>query len=389
MNLTFTVQNSNETCSIQVNALPTSVTCSLSANTTSSASLTISYRGSNGSGFKNSPPLVFTTGPGLPTSSLQAIVDPIDMSSGKTTMGFCMTSPESLSGIATTIATLSGTGFIGNQVVSTSSFSMAPGLLACPNKIGYTLNYRLAWSSNYTFSISVNVNGQNFTDSINWTTPAAPILAGLIPTLGAITNLTSTGYTVVVLNYDPTFTWSVNASLGSASINSSGLITVSGLSPNQLSVLTVSSSRSGYSNGSASISTTTIASVPLPALLSSFQNFGTPVPGRNLGFTLSMSNVTTATIVATNGVTTLTGALGQGPSGDNWIYVTSGTPGGVAGYTGSGYSILRDSGKLQRCHQCNQFSWREHSISNRIVLYCGSTSARDAFESNNVCKYFF
>jgi len=65
---------------------------------------------------------------------------------------------------------------------------------------------------------------------------------------------TADGFTVQVSNYDPGFTWDVTQTAGNASISSSGLITVAGLTSGQSSVITVETSRSGYESGSADIS---------------------------------------------------------------------------------------------------------------------------------------
>ena len=62
------------------------------------------------------------------------------------------------------------------------------------------------------------------------------------------------GYTIQITNYDPTFTYSVTTSAGSVSIDSAGLITVSGLRPDQTATVTVTTSRSGYSTISTTVS---------------------------------------------------------------------------------------------------------------------------------------
>ncbi len=65
---------------------------------------------------------------------------------------------------------------------------------------------------------------------------------------------TADGFTVQVSNYDAGFTWDVTPTAGTATISSSGLITVVGLTSGQSSVLTVSTTRSGYESGGADIS---------------------------------------------------------------------------------------------------------------------------------------
>ena len=77
--------------------------------------------------------------------------------------------------------------------------------------------------------------------------------AALTPEFGGVVS-TADGFTVQVSNYDSGFTWDVTPTAGTASISSSGLITVAGLTSGQSSVVTVGTSRSGYESGSADIS---------------------------------------------------------------------------------------------------------------------------------------
>jgi hypothetical protein len=60
-------------------------------------------------------------------------------------------------------------------------------------------------------------------------------------------------FTVQVTNYDSAFTYAVTSSAGQASINSTGLITVTGLRPDQSVTVTVTTTRTGYASGSGSI----------------------------------------------------------------------------------------------------------------------------------------
>jgi hypothetical protein len=76
----------------------------------------------------------------------------------------------------------------------------------------------------------------------------------------------STGFTVQVTNYDGAFAWTVTTNAGSASINGSGLITVSGLSGEGASAtITASTTKSGIPDGGAS-TTGTIPDITVPVL---------------------------------------------------------------------------------------------------------------------------
>jgi titin len=82
---------------------------------------------------------------------------------------------------------------------------------------------------------------------------SASMGAALTPDFGGVVS-TADGFTVQVSNYDSGFTWNVTSTVGTASIGSSGLITVAGLNSGQSSVVTVTTTRSGYESGTADIS---------------------------------------------------------------------------------------------------------------------------------------
>lgn len=75
----------------------------------------------------------------------------------------------------------------------------------------------------------------------------------LVPTFGTPTP-TSDGFTVQVTNHDTDFTWSVTVTAGSAAIDATGLVTVTGLGTDDQQTVTVTTKRSLFESGSASIS---------------------------------------------------------------------------------------------------------------------------------------
>jgi len=77
-------------------------------------------------------------------------------------------------------------------------------------------------------------------------------LDGLTPRFGTPSSQ-SGGFTVQISNYDSAFSWSQTTSRGSVTRNSSGLLTVSGLSAGQSATVTVTTTRSGYSDGSNTV----------------------------------------------------------------------------------------------------------------------------------------
>ena len=84
--------------------------------------------------------------------------------------------------------------------------------------------------------------------------------APYIPTFDA-TVPTSDGYTVQVTNYDPAYSWTTSVTAGTARIDGSGLVTVSGVNAGVSTTLTVTASRASYSDGSASV--TALAGLPI------------------------------------------------------------------------------------------------------------------------------
>ena len=72
--------------------------------------------------------------------------------------------------------------------------------------------------------------------------------AALTPIFGLVTR-TANGFTVSITNYDAAYTWTAT----SGTVNSSGLLSVTGLAASATQTVTVSTSRSGYVDGSADI----------------------------------------------------------------------------------------------------------------------------------------
>jgi len=109
--------------------------------------------------------------------------------------------------------------------------------------------------------------------------------AGLVPTFSG--KITADGiFTFGVTNYDPNYSWSVQSSVGSASIDSSGKVTVTGIPQGVAGTVTVTSNRADYEAKSASIVSDVIPVVTKAALT---PTFSTPVATAN-GFTVNFSN---------------------------------------------------------------------------------------------------
>jgi hypothetical protein len=80
--------------------------------------------------------------------------------------------------------------------------------------------------------------------------------SALTPTFGSPT-ATADGYTVSITNYSDSYSWAGTATAsGSVAISETGLVTVSGVAPGTSSVATITTTRTGYAAGSATISGT-------------------------------------------------------------------------------------------------------------------------------------
>ena len=108
---------------------------------------------------------------------------------------------------------------------------------------------------NQSATVSVTASRTGYESGAAEISGSASEGAALTPEFGGVVS-TADGFTVQVINYDSGFTWDVTPTAGTASISSSGLITLAGLTSGQSSVITVSTSRSGYESGSADISGT-------------------------------------------------------------------------------------------------------------------------------------
>ena len=102
-------------------------------------------------------------------------------------------------------------------------------------------------------TVSVTASRTGYESGVADISGSASVGAALTPEFGGVLS-TADGFTVQVSNYDSAYTWDVTPTAGTASISSSGLITVAGLTSGQSSVVTVTTTRSGYESGTADVS---------------------------------------------------------------------------------------------------------------------------------------
>lgn len=186
------------------------------------------------------------------------------------------------SSTVTVVTTRNGYGLNGALVDGTAQIGTALtptfGVLS-KTKTGFTVQLK-NYDSSYSFVVSTTkgsivisktglitvtglTSGQSATVSVSTSRPgysngktsvtgSSLVGSGLTPTFGQITK-TSTGFTVKVSNYSSAYGWKVSTTSGKVSINSSGLITVTGLSKGKSATVSLTTSRAGYNSGTAKV----------------------------------------------------------------------------------------------------------------------------------------
>ena len=167
-------------------------------------------------------------------------------------------------------------------------------------------------------TVTVTASKAGYTDASAATTGTA-LLAGVAPVFDAPTR-TPDGFTFSVTNLDAAASYVVTATDGSVSLTGS-TVTVTGLLPGAGSTVTVTMSRTGYTDAAASQSSTALDAGITPL-------FGAPTRTPD-GFTFTVTNLDAAStyaVVATNGSATMSGSTvtvtGLAPGAASTVTVT-------------------------------------------------------------------
>jgi hypothetical protein len=116
-------------------------------------------------------------------------------------------------------------------------------------------------------SLTVTTSGADYASVV--TTVSATVLpanTALTPSLGGPTS-TETSISIPILNFDPDFTWAAStAGAGTVNISSDGVVTITDLYGGQSITLSVTSSRTGYRDGSAQVQLLSLYSARNPEL---------------------------------------------------------------------------------------------------------------------------
>jgi hypothetical protein len=152
------------------------------------------------------------------------------------------------------------------------------------------------------------------------------------------------GFTVQVSNYDVAFAWEVSASTGSATINDSGLITVSGLAPSQSATVNVTASRTGYESGTAEISGSADVGTALTpefnVVVSTADGFTVQVRNYDSGFSWDLTPTAGTASIGASGLITVVGLT----SGQNSVVTVTTTRSGYEGGSSDVSGSANDTG---------------------------------------------
>lgn len=179
---------------------------------------------------------------------------------GKTNL--CVTVPDAPTiGTATSTGTTTATvaftapGSDGGSTILSYTATSTPGsITATLTQAGSgTISITgLSPTTSYTFTIIAhNAIGNSVASSAS---NSITTLSNGVSALFSSPSYFDYSFTLQVTNFDATYTYAVTTSAGAVTINSKGLVTVTGLSPDQSATVTVTSTRTGYASGSASTS---------------------------------------------------------------------------------------------------------------------------------------
>ena len=149
--------------------------------------------------------------------------------------------------------TLTATASVGTGAITFSSSTAAvctinasTGVVAFVSVGTCTIAASIAADSTYGSATSSNISF------------ATTLAAALTPTFGTPTP-TADGFRVTISNYNADYTWAGTATAsGTVTVNSSGLVTVSGVAAGTSSTATITATRTNYTVGSATVSGTSI-----------------------------------------------------------------------------------------------------------------------------------
>jgi hypothetical protein len=144
----------------------------------------------------------------------------------------------------------------GSTIISYTATSTPGNITATLTQAGSgtILVTGLNFSTQYTFTVvATNSVGSSSASAASSSITTFPDTEpGLISTFSSLA-IYDHRFTVQVSNFDSAFTYTLSSSAGTASINLTGLITVTNLGADQSATVNVTTTRAGYDAGSASV----------------------------------------------------------------------------------------------------------------------------------------
>jgi len=253
---------------------------------------------------------------------------PITISGLASGQSAIVTITSSKTGFATASSTVNGTANVGSALIPTfgtpsptaagfnfaiTNFDSKYTCSASTSQGSVTLSASgagtvtgLAAASSATVSVKCIRTG--YLDGSAQITSNSQTGQALTPILGAVTS-TPNGVTFQVSNFDPKYNWNTSASAGTASINATGLVTVSSVAPGTQFNVTVSTVRTGYTSGSATKSASTSIGAALNPILGTVNptndGFTVPVTNYDAGFTWSLTSSPGSAAIDQTGIITV------------------------------------------------------------------------------------
>ncbi|MFN6053503.1 MAG: beta strand repeat-containing protein, partial [Planctomycetia bacterium] len=163
-------------------------------------------------------------------------------------------------------------------------------------------------SSNTSSTATMTTARTNYVSGSTQVT-ATSLNAANTPTFGAPTP-TAGGFTVQISNYDASFTYGGTATAGSVSVDSNGLVTVTGVSPNTSSTATITTNRTNYASGSAQVTATALNGANTPSFgisTATADGFTVQISNYDANFTYSATSTAGSVSIDGNGLVTVTG----------------------------------------------------------------------------------
>jgi len=208
-----------------------------------------------------------------------------------------------------------------NWFVSTSAGTVNPDILS---GVSSTQSFSVSGlSAGQSATVTVTTTRTGFNTGSGSTTGTASLGAARNPTFGTNTR-TNGGFTGSVTNYDAAWSWSISSSSGSVSwgtpSGSTYPFTVSGLSAGQSATVTVTTTRTGFNNGSGTTTESALSAGLVPT-------FGAN-SGTSNGFTGFVNNYD---LTYTWNISVSSGSVSWGtPSGSSYPFTVTGLSAGAS-----------------------------------------------------------